>query len=124
MFEVIAGAIPAKANHYMSVPGGDGGRRIIKDAIMRSYEASFRRQCVIYKDRHISCRFRLYVDVWFVSERSDLDNCLKGLLDLLQDVHAIENDNLCREIIARKHIDPKNPRIRFAIEEDSYSLFG
>ena len=113
--EIIYGQIVAKANHYQAVPGKDGTRRIIKDDIIRRYEASFREQCVIYRKKGISCRFILYVRVYHSSERYDIDNSLKTLLDCLEDVGAIVNDKLCYKIIAEKAIDQNNPRIQFAI---------
>lgn len=43
--ETIYGQIIAKANHYMSVPGKGGAKRIIKDEKIREYERSFIAQC-------------------------------------------------------------------------------
>lgn len=113
--EVVYGQIVAKANHYKAVPGKDGTRRIIKDNVIRRYEASFREQCVIYRNKGINCKFILYVRVYHSSERYDIDNSLKTLLDCLEDVGAITNDKLCYKVIAEKTIDRNNPRIQFAI---------
>ncbi len=115
--EVIHGQIIAKANHYMSVPGKAGERRIIKDEAIRAYERSFMEQCTKYSNRHISSRFRLFVRVWHSSVRFDLDNSLKTLLDCLQMVGAIEDDKLCFQIEAEKRIDKYHPRIEFALLE-------
>lgn len=103
--------------------GGDKGRRIIKDAVFRAYERSFCSQCTIYRNRGINAPFRLLIDVYHSSRRFDLDNSLKTVLDLLQDVGAISNDNLCIGIQATKHIDRSNPRIVFALEEVEPRLF-
>ena len=46
-----------------------------------------------------------------------MDNSLKTLLDCLQMVDAIEDDKLCFQIEAEKHIDKYHPRIEFAILE-------
>ena len=115
--EIIYGQIVAKANHYLSVSGRDGERRIIKDEAIRAYERSFLEQCKVYRGRHIRGLFRLFVKVYHRSHRFDLDNSIKTLLDCLQDAGAIENDNNCYSITAEKHIDPYRPRIEFAIEE-------
>ena len=115
--ETIYGQIVAKANHYMSVPGKNGTKRIIKDEKIRAYERSFIAQCKTYKNRRISSRFRLFVKVWHSSTRFDLDNSLKTLLDCLQSVNAITDDNLCFQIEAEKYIDKYQPRIEFAILE-------
>ena len=115
--EIIYGQIIAKANHYQAVPGTSGQKRIIKDKIIRAYERSFMEQCKTYRNKRISSRFRLVVRVWHSSERFDLDNSLKTLLDCLQMVGAIANDKLCYQIEAEKHLDKYHPRIEFAIME-------
>ncbi len=115
--EVIHGQIVAKANHYMSVPGKNGTKRIIKDDIIRAYERSFKEQCRVYRNKRISSRFRLFVRVYHSSVRFDLDNSLKTLLDCLQMVEAITDDNLCFQIEAEKYINKYRPRIEFAILE-------
>ena len=115
--ETIHGQIIAKSNHYMSVPGKSGERRIIKDEAIRAYERSFMEQCVKYRNRRISSRFRLFVRVWHSSVRFDLDNSLKTLLDCLQMAGAITDDKLCFQIEAEKRIDKYRPRIEFALLE-------
>ena len=115
--EVIRGQIIAKANHYQAVPGKFGQKRIIKDEIIRTYERSFMEQCKVYRNRRISSRFRLFVRVWHSSERFDLDNSLKTLLDCLQMVGGITDDKLCYQIEAEKHLDKYRPRIEYAILE-------
>lgn len=115
--EVIHGQIIAKANHYQTVPGKNGKKRIIKDEKIRAYENSFIQQCKTYKNRRISSRFRLFVRVFHSSVRFDLDNSLKTLLDCLQMVSAITDDKLCFQIEAEKRIDKYHPRIEFALLE-------
>ena len=115
--ETIHGQIIAKANHYQAVPGKDGTKRIIKDDKIRAYERSFMAQCTKYRNRRISSRFRLFVRVWHSSERFDLDNSLKTLLDCLQMAGAIADDKLCYQIEAEKKIDKYHPRIEFALQE-------
>ena len=65
----------------------------------------------------ISGYFKLTVDVFYENMRPDLDNCLKVLLDCLQQCRAIKNDRNCVDICARKLIDKADPRIEFTIEE-------
>lgn len=117
IIEIINGQVIAKANHYMSVPGRNGMKRIIKDEKIRAYERSFISQCKIYKNKRISSRFRLFVRVYHSSVSFDLDNSLKTLLDCLQMVNAIENDKLCFQIEAEKKIDKYHPRIEYALLE-------
>lgn len=73
-------------------------------------------QCGL-RNLNIATRFKLTIDVYFSSDRPDLDNSCKVVLDMLQSCKAIKNDRLCSEIHARKLIDKENPRIEFEIEE-------
>lgn len=122
-FETINGQILAKANHYLAVPDSEGGRRIIKDKEFREYERNFMKQCKVYRGRLIDRPFKLHAVVFHSSVKFDLDNSLKTLLDLLQDVKAIKNDSLCMEITAKKVIDRTKPRVTFAIEEYEPRIF-
>lgn len=74
-------------------------------------------QCNKYRNKNISKPFRLDLIVYFAAMKQDLDNSFKVILDCLQLCKAISNDNLCMEIVARKEIDSKNPRIIFKITE-------
>lgn len=122
--ETIRGQIVAKANNYQAVPDGHGGRRIIKNKRIRAYEQTFAAQCVKYAGQHINRPFTLVVEIYYKSRNYDLDNSLKTLLDCLQYVGAIEDDNLCTWIAARKFVDKNNPRVSFLIypEEDGQQL--
>ena len=113
--ETILGQVLAKANHYQAVPDGQGGRRIIKDKALRAYEQEFDHQCRLYRDKRISEPFMLTIDVWHSSERYDLDNSLKTVLDCLQYAGAISDDKLCYSIRAAKHVDKYRPRIEYSI---------
>lgn len=122
--ETIFGQVIAKANHYLVVPDAHThGKRLIKDEELRSYEKNFILQCKVYRDRLISRPFRLVIDVYQSSNRFDLDNSLKTILDLLQYVHAITDDNLCMKIEATKHIDRERPRVVYSLQEYEPSLF-
>ncbi len=109
--EIIWGQPVSKANSYMAVPDGAGGRRIIKNEKIRAYERSFSEQCRIYRGKQINRPFRLHIVVYESSNSFDLDNCLKTILDCLQYCGAITNDNLCVGIDAEKRIDRQYPRI-------------
>ena len=120
-WETIYGQVVGKANNYMVANSG-GSRHIVKNDRVRSYERSFIQQCRIYKDRHINSRFTLYINVWQSSQRYDLDNSVKSILDCLQYAGAITNDSLCVSLIANKYIDRANPRITFAIFPEDKEL--
>lgn len=110
--QIIRGQPPSKSNCYRSSKYGG----IYKPKTLEKYEEDFYLQCSL---RHmcISKRFRLDIDVYFASDRPDLDNSLKVVLDCLQQCEAIKNDRLCAEIHARKLIDKKDPRIEFTITQ-------
>lgn len=74
-----------------------------------------------HRDVMIKQPFAIDVDVYFASNRPDLDNSLKIILDCLQQCRTIENDRYCYRIIARKFKDSSNPRTDITIitnEED------
>lgn len=125
-FETIYGQVVGKANNYQCVPDVKGGRRIIKNERLRAYERAFSQQITKYKDKGINEHFRLYLEIWQKSTVYDLDNSIKTILDCLQYAGAITDDNLCYEIKAAKHIDKRQPRIKFAIEaiHPQMSLFN
>ena len=123
IYETIWGQPVSKANSYMAVPDGDGGKRIIKNERIRAYERSFDEQCKIYRGKQINRPFRLHITVYESSNAYDLDNCLKTVLDCLQYAGAITNDNLCVGILATKRIDRDHPRIEYGLEELEPTLF-
>lgn len=123
MTETIYGQVIGKANHYLAVPDSSGGKRIIKDDLIRAYERSFVQQCKLYKNRLIDGRFKLQVKVYFLSSANDLDNAVKTILDCLQMCNAITNDNNCYDIHAIKRVDANNPRVVFSLIEEEPSLF-
>ncbi len=110
---VITGQCPSKANQYRVVTIHGHGS-LAKGKALKEYEQRFFMQCPL-RDANIDTRFKLDVDVYFQSDRADLDNSLKVLLDCMQVCKVITNDRLCAEIHARKFIDKINPRIEFTI---------
>lgn len=123
MTETIYGQVIAKANHYLAVPSKDGDKRIIKDALIRKYEESFKSQCKMYKGMHINQSCRFVCTVYNKSDRFDLDNSIKTILDCLQYVGAITNDKLVVQIQAEKKISINQPRVEFSIEILQKNLF-
>ena len=113
--QTIYGQPPSKSNSYKVIIV-NGHPKLGKTDATKKYELDFYMQCSLRK-KGICKRFKLTVDVYFRSDRSDLDNSLKIILDCLQSSESIKNDRLCAEIHARKLIDKKNPRIEFWVEE-------
>lgn len=112
----ILGVPPSKSNSYRVITI-KGHASLAKTTAMKKYEESFLWQVGSIRGANIQGMFEFYIDVFFPSKRSDLDGCLKGVLDCLQKASVIKNDNNCCLIMARKFIDKENPRIEFRIVE-------
>ena len=110
----IQGTPVSKSNAYRIITI-NGHASLTKTTAMKRYEESFLWQVGSIRDANISVPFEFYLDVYFPSKRSDLDGCLKGILDCLQKAKVIKNDNNCCLIKARKFIDKDNPRIEFKL---------
>jgi Holliday junction resolvase RusA-like endonuclease len=113
--QVIYGKVPSKSNCYKIITV-QGHGSLAKTGVLKKYENDFYIQCGQYRNKMIPSYFELHVDVYYPNQKSDLDNCLKVILDCLQSkVRAIKNDNKCVKIVARKFLDLKDPRIEFEI---------
>lgn len=88
-----------------------------KTAALRAYEKSFFLQCNVYRNKNIKGLFEIKLHVFNSSQRPDLDNAFKAVLDCLQSCKAIDNDRNCIKIVAEKYVDKSNPRIEFEIVE-------
>ena len=64
--------------------------------------------------------FEFYVNIYYPSNRLDLDNGMKILLDCLQATRTIKNDNKCVKIVAQKFIDKDRPRVEFDVKEVTF----
>lgn len=113
--QIILGNTPSKSNCYRIITINGHGS-LAKTAALKKYEEGFMWQCNKYRNANISGQFEFYVDVFYPSKRTDLDNCLKVIMDCLQKIKAISNDNNCCKIVAQKFIDKKEPRIEFFIK--------
>lgn len=113
--QVILGQPPSKSNCYRVITLHGHGS-LSKTSALKTYEEAFFLQCSL-RGAMISKRFMIDVDVYYSSDRPDLDNAFKTILDCLQACKAIKNDRLCAEIHGRKLIDKTNPRIEFEISE-------
>lgn len=106
----ILGQVPSKSNGYKI-----GNNRLYKSKELKEYEQSFKWQISKYKGITINEPFAIEITVYFQSNRSDLDNSAKIILDCLQNCKVIENDRLCEQLHMIKYIDKLNPRIEFKI---------
>jgi len=116
MKQIIIGNTPSKSNNYRIIKKNGHGS-LAKSSQIKEYEKSFDLQCNYYRNKNIEGLFEIKLNVFFPSNKSDLDNCLKCILDCLQTCKAIKNDNLCIKITAEKFIDKINPRIEFELIE-------
>ena len=116
MKQTIFGNPPSKSNCYKIITLSGHGS-LCKTKALKQYENDFYIQCNHYRNKNIQGYFEIYIDVFYPSQRSDLDNSLKCCMDCLQKVNAIANDNRCVKIVAQKFLDKANPRIEFIIKE-------
>lgn len=108
---IVFGQVPAKSNSYRIA-----GKSFYKSREVVLYECSFIAQCKEL-NRNIQGEFELHMDVYFRSKRSDIDNCLKVVLDAMQKGKVFKNDNQCVHLNIRKFVDKTNPRIEYQIIE-------
>jgi len=109
----ILGQVPSKSNGYKI-----GNNRLYKSKELKEYEHFFLLKMLEYRHlfiEPIKDKFSIKILVYFQSNRSDLDNSAKIILDCLQNCKVIENDRLCHELHMVKYIDKENPRIEFEI---------
>lgn len=114
--QVIYGNPPSKSNCYKIITISGRGS-LAKTPALKKYEDDFFIQCNHYRNKMITGYFEIHVKVFYPSQRSDLDNSLKCLLDCLQKVKGIKNDNKCVQIVAEKFLDKVNPRVEFYLVE-------
>lgn len=107
----IKGQVPSKSNGYRI-----GNNRLFKTVDLKEYEVSFEWQIKKHLGQQITEPFEIWIDVYFQSNRSDLDNAAKVILDCLQTSGMIKNDRLCSVLVMRKYIDKIDPRIEFEIK--------
>ena len=117
MIETIYGLVPSKSNCYRFA-----GKFMYKTKALKEYEESFLEQCVVYKDKNIEGNLRIQVTVYYPNRKSDIDNSLKVLLDMMQKVKAFDNDNKVAEIEIFKRLDKENPRVEFSITVVDYII--
>jgi Holliday junction resolvase RusA-like endonuclease len=110
----ILGQVPSKSNGYKI-----GNNRLYKSRELKEYEYYFFLAMLQYRHMFIEPikdKFAIEILVYFQSNRSDLDNSAKIILDCLQSCKVIDNDRLCHRLTMHKFIDKENPRIKFEIK--------
>ena len=113
----IKGAVPSKSNSYKLTSRG-GFASMYKSKALKEYEKSFFLQCpATWRNRNLDKLMRIELHIYYTSNRLDLDNSAKILLDCLESAKVIKNDNLVAELYMTKHIDKENPRVEILIKE-------
>lgn len=116
---IIRGQIPSKSNCYKIVTHTDPRTKkvhssLAKQDVLKKYEQNFYIQCP-ERGRMVEGYFKLKAKVYYNSNRPDLDNSLKILLDCLQMTKTIKNDRQCVCIEVEKFIDKKEPRVEYEV---------
>ena len=111
----IYGDVVSKSNQYRIIKIG-GHASLKKTDAVKKFEEKFYLQNTL-RNTKISGFFEIYLDVYFGSNRKDLDGAFKLILDALQSSKTITNDRNCVKIVANKFIDRIRPRIEFTLVE-------
>ena len=111
----IYGDVVSKSNQYRIIKIG-GHASLKKTDAVKAFEEKFYLQNPL-RNANISGFFEIYLDVYFSSNRKDLDGAFKLVLDTLQSSKTIKNDRNCVKIVANKYIDKEHPRIEFTLVE-------
>lgn len=111
----IYGDVVSKSNQYRIIKIG-GHASLKKTDAVKKFEEKFYLQNPL-RNAKIRGFFEFYLDVYFGSNRKDLDGAFKLVLDALQSSKTIINDRNCVKIVANKFIDRINPRLEFTIVE-------
>lgn len=111
----IYGDVVSKSNQYRIITI-NGHASLKKTDAVKTFEQKFYLQNPL-RNANIKGFFEIYLDVYFSSNRKDLDGAFKLVLDTLQSSGTIKNDRNCVKIVANKFIDPIRPRLEFTIKE-------
>lgn len=109
----IRGEVVSKSNQYKIIKIG-GHASLKKSKAVVEFEKSFFLQNPL-RNMNFTGFFEFYLDAFLSSNRKDLDNTLKVVLDCLQSSGTIKNDRQCVKIVAQKFVDKANPRVEFTI---------
>jgi Holliday junction resolvase RusA-like endonuclease len=117
----IRGKTPSKSNSYKIVMIIGKGRKphasLAKTKALKEYEQMFFMQFPPeHRELMLDHYFKLEGIVYYPSNRADLDNSLKVVLDCLQKVTGtIKNDNKCININIHRAVDKTDPRIEMRL---------
>jgi Holliday junction resolvase RusA-like endonuclease len=115
---IIKGNPPSKSNSYKIITIYGHGS-LGKTSALKKYERDFALQIPeTCKNQLTACKwYRIYLAVYFDSNRQDLDNAAKIILDCLQKNEVIKNDRWVKFLGMAKYLDKTNPRVEIQIED-------
>jgi Holliday junction resolvase RusA-like endonuclease len=111
---ILKGSLPAKKN---TLHKGKYGWYNSKTKDLEPFLLQLKVQTKEYKGLPLAGNCSISVGIWS-SDRTDLNNQLTSLFDLLEDVGIVKNDRQIKHIIARKFVDNKNPMVRIELMKD------
>lgn len=113
----IRGNTPSKSNCYKIITLGGKHASLAKTKALKEYEKIFFMQFPPqFRELNLDHYFKLEGTVYYPSNRADLDNSLKVVLDCLQkSTQTIKNDNKCININVHRAVDKVDPRIEMQL---------
>lgn len=123
-FETIFGQLPNESNSYQVAADSSSanGVKILCSDLVRGYEHAFIQQCGKYANKQILGQFRLITTIYTDKEAFDLGTSIKTILNCLQIVKAVADKRKCSEVIVRKIVDIRHPRIEFVLDEVEHPM--
>lgn len=93
-----------------------GGRRFMTKEGRYAKDGMAKEARLQYRAKPLQCPIGVDIDFFIPNNRSDLDNLLKGTLDCLTGI-VWDDDKQIIEIMARKYIEKKNPRVEIIVNQ-------
>ena len=114
----VYGSVPSKSNSYKL--GVKNGKPIMfKSKMLTQYEKNFYLQTpATARDKMLSGLLAVYLNGYYTSNRLDLDNSAKILLDCMEAAKIFKNDNQVTSLFMNKFVDNINPRVEIAVMEN------
>lgn len=84
--------------------------KAIKESVAWEIKSQWKNKKVMESD------VKIYIDFYFKNKRMDIDNAIKSLLDCMTGI-VWKDDSQIVELLARKYIDKKKPKIIINVYE-------
>lgn len=111
----VYGAVPSKSNSYKIIKMHNHAS-LAKSSSLREYEKMFFLQVPAdHRGKCINSLMKAEIAVYYTSNRLDIDNSAKIILDCLEASKVIKNDNKIVDLHMTKHIDKEKPRCEIVL---------